>query len=237
MDKTIWNVETYEQFIKELETYSDNKYKNFHFKLLNSDVNLLGVRTPILKKMAKNISVTNYHDWLIYNKHVYYEEIVIHGLIVTYAKSGWDDFIEEFDHFTNYIDNWAACDIVCANAKNFKKNLKRGLEYINLCLNNENVWKKRVGLVLLLDFYINDEYINIVLDLANHQYAEEYYVKMAQAWLISICYIKYPKNTEKFLCNTRIDKWTLNKAISKICDSKRITKENKLRLKKELKRQ
>lgn len=237
MDKTVWNVETYKQFIKDLETYSDSKYKKFHFKLLNSDVNLLGVRTPILKKIAKSISTTNYSDWLKYNKHTCYEEVLLHGLVVTYTKNNWDRFINEFDNFTKYIDNWAACDIVCANAKIFKKHLKEGLNYINLCLNDKNTWKIRVGLVLLLDFYINDDYINTVLKLANQKYSEEYYVKMAQAWLISICYIKYPKITEKFLYNTSIDQWTLNKTISKICDSKRITKETKLRLKKELKRQ
>lgn len=235
MANTIWNYNAYKQFIDELKTYGDSKYRKFHYKLLNSDVKLLGVRTPILKQIAKELSKNNYKDWLKYNDHDYYEETVIHGLVITYAKISWDEFIIAFDNFVMYIDNWAACDIVCANAKVFKKNLKVGLDYICHCLNDQNIWKQRVGLVLLLDFYINDEYITKVLKLADQVNTDAYYVKMAKAWLISICYIKYPQITEKFLYNAKMDTWTLNKTISKICDSKRVTKANKLRLKNEFK--
>ena len=140
-----------------------------------------------------------------------------------------------FNGFIPLIDNWAICDIVCANAKIFKKNLEEGLIYINKCINNHNPWSKRVGLVLLLDYYINDKYIDVVLKLANNIKSDEYYVKMANAWLISICYIKYPNKTETFLNNTKIDNWTYNKAISKICDSTRVEKEAKNKLKEKLK--
>ena len=116
-----------------------------------------------------------------------------------------------------------------------KKNLDKGITYINKCLNNDNSWVKRVGLVLLLDYYINDKYIDIVLTLSNNIKSDEYYVKMANSWLISICYIKYPDKTKIFLNNTKIDNWTYNKAISKICDSKRIDKDTKTKLRSKLK--
>lgn len=87
-------------------------------------------------------------------------------------------------------------------------------------------------MVLLLNYYINDKYIDLILKIANNINSEEYYVKMANAWLISICYIKYPNKTKIFLNNTKIDKWTYNKSISKICDSKRISDKEKIVLKK-----
>ena len=89
---------------------------------------------------------------------------------------------------------------------------------------------------MLLDFYINDEYINKIFELADQVNSANYYVKMAKAWLISICYIKYPSITEEFLYHTKMDNWTLNKTISKICDSKRVNEIDKLRLKKTFKR-
>ena len=236
MAKTIWNDTNYQQFVDELKNYGDSKYREFHFKLLNSDVKLLGVRTPILKKIAKDLCEKDYQGWLKYNRHDYYEETVIHGLVITTIKTSWEEFIIAFDHFVTYIDNWAACDIVCANAKIFKKYQKQGLEYIKSCLHHQNVWKQRVGLVLLLDFYINDEYINKIFELADQANSADYYVKMAKAWLISICYIKYPSITEEFLYHTKMDNWTLNKTISKICDSKRVNEIDKLRLKKTFKR-
>lgn len=235
MDNIVWNQKTYKQFIKEIKTYGDSEYKKFHSKLLKSDISLIGVRTPILKNIAKDLIKTDYKAWLKYNKHQFYEENILHGLVITYAKVSWDEFIMQFDEFVSYIDNWAVCDIVCANAKIFTKNLESGLEYILKCLQDSNYWRQRVGLVLLLDYYINDQYINKVLEIANDVNSKDYYVQMANAWLISICYIKYPKLTNQFLQNTKIDDWTYNKIISKICDSKRVSKEEKQRLKIHLK--
>lgn len=232
MDNIIWNKRTYKEFLKYLESNSDSKYKEFHFNLLNDDIELYGVRTPLLKKIAKDISRTNYKEWLKYNNHKTYEEIIIHGLVLSYLKTDFYGFLDEFDNFIPYISNWAICDIVCANLKIFKNNLEDGLPYICKKINSNNLWQQRVGLVLLLNFYINDKYIDLILKIANNINSEEYYVKMANAWLISICYIKYPNKTKMFLNNTRIDKWTYNKSISKICDSKRINKEEKIVLKK-----
>lgn len=236
MDNINWTKATYNLFLNQLESYSDSKYKNFHSTLIKDSNKLIGVRTPVLKSIAKDISKTNYKKWLKYNKHTTYEETIIHGLILTYLNIDFKNFLEALDNFIPLIDNWAICDIVCANAKIFKKNLEEGLIYITNYLNNSNPWIKRVGLVLLLDYYINDKYIDKVLSIANNIKSNEYYVKMANAWLISICYIKYPIKTEAFLNNTKIDNWTYNKVISKICDSKRITINTKNKLKDKLKR-
>ena len=235
MDNIIWSKETYDLFLKQLESYSDSKYKKFHASLIKDNDKLIGVRTPILKNIAKDISKTDYKEWLKYNNHSTYEETIIHGLVLTYLKADFKHFLELFDNFIPLIDNWAICDIVCANAKIFKNNLEEGLDYINKCLKSNNLWINRVGVVLLLDYYVNDKYISEVLSLSDNICSDEYYVKMANAWLISICYIKHPVKTELFLNNTKIDNWTYNKAISKICDSTRVDKEIKSKLKEKLK--
>ena len=235
MDNIIWSKETYNLFLKQLESYSDSKYKTFHASLIKNCDKLIGVRTPLLKNIAKDISKTDYEEWLKYNNHNTYEETIIHGLVLTYLKVDFRNFLELFDIFIPLIDNWAICDIICANAKTFKNNLEDGVNYINKCLKSNNLWIVRVGLVLLLNYYINDKYIDTVLSLSNDINSDEYYVKMANAWLISICYIKYPDKTKLFLNNTKIDNWTYNKAISKICDSTRVDKEIKIKLKEKLK--
>lgn len=238
MDNTIWTKKEYNLFLKKLESYSDSKYRDFHSSLIkdnNNNNKLIGVRTPILKSIAKEISKTDYKKWLKYNNHKTYEETIIHGLILGYLNINFKDFLDLFDNFIPLIDNWAICDIVCANTKIFKKNLDEGITYINNCLNNDNPWIKRVGIVLLLNYYINDKYIDLVLKIASNIKSDEYYVKMANAWLISICYIKYPIKTEIFLNNTKIDNWTYNKTLSKICDSKRINKDTKIKLRSKLK--
>ena len=96
---------------------------------------------------------------------------------------------------------------------------------------NKNPWSQRFGLVLLLDHYIKEENLDFIYKICKKIKTEDYYVKMAISWLLSICYIKYPSSTLNFLKKANLDKFTYNKTISKICDSKRIDKSVKEKLK------
>ena len=85
---------------------------------------------------------------------------------------------------------------------------------------------------MYLDYYLKEEYIDKILEQINNITSKDYYVQMAIAWLVSIAYIKQKEKTEKFLKNNKLDKFTQNKSISKICESYRITPEEKERVKK-----
>ena len=99
-------------------------------------------------------------------------------------------------------------------------------------LKSTNLWDIRFALVLLLDYYINDDYIDELYSIIDSIKSDDYYVEMANAWLISICFIKYPDKTIKYLLNNNLDKFTYNKSIDKICDSYRVDKTYKDELKK-----
>ena len=225
-----WNKTNYKKFISYLKKISDEKYKNFHNKIIgNKNTKIIGIKVPILKKIAKDISKGNYISFIKENTHIYYEEIMIHGLILGYLKTDEKSLIKLIDEFTIYIDNWAVCDTVCANLKQFKNiNINKLDKY----LNNTNPWVARVGVVLLLDHYMEKENLEYIFNTCNNIKINHYYVKMAISWLISICYIKYPERTLKYLKTNDLDKFTHNKAISKICDSIRINKITKEELKK-----
>ena len=223
-----WNKETYNDFLKYLFTLKDDNYKKFQEKIIKNDnIKIIGIRVPILKKIAKDISKEDYKNFIKYNKHKYLEENILHGLILGYIKEDENDFLKQIDKFIPYIDNWETCDTVCANLKQFKKiNINAVNNYIN-----KNPWSKRFGLVILINHYIKEENLEFIFNLCKNIKAEEYYVKMAISWLLSICYIKYPSNTLNFLKKANLDKFTHNKTISKICDSKRIEKKIKEKLK------
>ena len=88
----------------------------------------------------------------------------------------------------------------------------------------------RAGLVCLLDFYVQPDFLQVIFDRAETlKSREEYYIRMALAWLLAECYIKYPDETFSYLSNSELDKWTLNKTVSKICDSHRVDTELKER--------
>lgn len=217
----------YNTFLEELYSYQDLEYKKFHSKLVKDNNKIIGVRIPILKELARKLAKDNYQAYINNCTHKTYEECVIHGLIIGYAKVDFEEKLTMLDAFLPYNDNWATNDTVAANLKDFKKNREVGYQKILALLKNNKTYYVRFALVLLLDHYLVDDYIDRVLEIANNINSEEYYINMANAWLISACYIKYPDKTKKFLETTKIDNWTYNKAISKINDSYRVSKASK----------
>lgn len=215
----------------DLFEYQDLKYKEFNDKIVNNNVYpTIGIRIPILRKIAKEWAKNDYLDY-INSKHTYYEEYMIHGLILGYIKMPFNDLLKELDKFIPYIHDWGMVDIPVSNLKCFKKNLDEGYEYI-LKLLKGDTFSIRFGLILLLDYYINDKYIDNTLDIVLNIKNNDYYVMMARAWLLSVAFIKYKDKTIKILNNSKIDKVTVNKTISKICDSYRIKEEDKIEVKK-----
>lgn len=221
------NINNYNELLNYLESIKDEKYKQFHSKLLKNDnIKLLGVRTPKLKEIAKYLSKKDYQEF-INTKHSTYEECIIHGLILGYLNIEFESLLEQIDKFIPYIDNWATCDLTVSNLKQFKKNQEQGYEYINKCLKNKNIWKQRLGIVLLNSYYINDNYIDNILELLPTIKTNEYYLEMSIAWCLSTCYIKYPNKTIVILKNNELEKNIHNKTIQKIIESTRINNEEK----------
>ncbi len=217
-------VNNYKDFINYLFKFKDENYKKFNEKLFKENINSIGIRMNTLKDIAKKIDKKTIKLF----KFKYYEEKMIYGLYLGYLKIPFKDVLKEIDDFIIYNDNWAINDSTCSNLKIFKKNLDEGFIFINKYLKSKEPFKIRFALVLLLDYYINEEYIDKILTICNNITNDNYYVKMANAWLISMCYMKYQKKTYNFLLNNKLDDFTINKAISKIKDSYRVSKEDKL---------
>lgn len=224
------NKKEYQKLLKKLYELKDEKYKQFHSRLLkNENIEVIGIRTPELKKIAKEISKNDYKTFIKENTHQTYEECLLHGLILGYIKVNEKELLKLIDDFIPYIDNWAVNDLTVSNLKAFKT---IDLMVINKYINSTNPWEIRFGLTLLLTYYITKENLINIFKICNTITNEHYYVKMANAWLISMCYIKYPKETFKYLKTCKLDKFTKNKSISKICDSYRVDKKQKEEIKK-----
>ena len=221
-----WTKLDYQNFLSYLNDQQDLKYRDFHKSLLNADVNLIGIRTPKLKKIAKEISLGNYDNFIKLNTHKYYEETIIHALVISNLKD-INIVINYIDNFLNYIDNWATCDILCGSLKIVNKNKEIFFNYIKNKIKNPNPWIKRFCFVLLLDYLLEDKYIKEIFNLTNKYNTKDYYVNMAIAWLISIAYIKNKNATINYLKNNKLDNFTHNKAIQKIKESTRTTLEDK----------
>lgn len=223
---TIWNKKTYQEYINYLISIKEDKYKEFHSKLCFTKYEILGIRLPIIRKIAKEISKTNYEDFLKLTKSKYYEEVLIEGLVISTIKDE-TIFDKYFNKYITKIDNWGICDSFC-NSLNIV--IKNPTKYFNLCkklsLSNEE-FISRVGLIIILNYFIKQEYLKDIFNILDSITSDKYYINMAQAWLICELYIYYPQETEKYLKNNKLNNFTHNKSISKIRESYRITKEKK----------
>lgn len=222
----------YNEFISYLYSLQDIKYRDFSKSLMPSkkEYELIGIRMPILKKIAKDISKTNYIDFINKNTHNTFEEILIHGLIIGFIKDDITNVIKLSKEYIPYISNWALCDSYVANLHIMRKYSNECLSLVKWCLKHKKTYYKRVGYVLLLNYMINDDYIDEIFKLCDTYNSEDYYVKMAVAWLISECYPKYKDKTINYLKNNKLDNWTHNKAIQKIRESNRVSIEEKNKL-------
>lgn len=225
----MWDNNRYNDFVKYLYSQQDIKYRDFSKSLMpsNKEYELIGIRIPLLKQMAKAISKEDYIKFIKCNKHSTFEEILIHGLTIGYIKEDIDTIINLSKEYIPYISNWALCDSYVSNLHIMSKYPKKCLTLVKWCLKHKKEYYKRVGYVLLLNYMIEDEYIDIIFELCNSNNSDDYYVKMAVAWLISEVYPKHPDKTINYLKNNKLDKWTHNKSIQKIRESNRVSKEEK----------
>lgn len=213
---------------EELKNLQDKKYKEFHSKLCPGTNNIIGIRIPVLREYAKTLLKENDFKALINNiDDEYYEEIMLQGMLIGLVKSDFNEIKPYIENFIPKIDNWAICDTFCAGLKITKKYKKEMWNLINKYTTSDKEFYIRFAVVMILDYYIEEEYIEADFKIFNNIKSEKYYVQMAVAWAISICFIKYYEKTIEYIKTADLDKFTYNKAIQKAIESYRITKEQK----------
>lgn len=216
-----------EKIRKILLENSDEKYRKFSSSLIPNTDNLLGIRIPFLRKFAKSIAKTCAEEFLREKNCEYFEETMLQGMVIGLVKTDIAQRFELIKDFLPKIQNWSVCDSFCSGLKFVKGNEKEVLEFIKPYIKSEKEFEVRFAAVMLLDYFVNDEYIDMTLTLLDEFIHEAYYAKMAVAWAISICYINYPDKTFEFLKRTKVSPWVFNKSIQKITDSTKIGKDLK----------
>ena len=223
----------YKKIRKELLALADPKYKEFHSSLCPGTDNIIGVRIPVLRNYAKKLSKQEtFKEYISFNKTVYYEEVMLQGMLIGLIKdTDIKEILSIIKNFVPKIDNWAVCDIFCSGLKTVNKNKETVWQFIQKYLKSKKEFELRFAIVMMLDYFIDDKYIDDVLNILDNIKHDGYYVKMAVAWTISVAFVKYPKITMKYLEKNNLDDWTYNKALQKICESFRVSKETKKAIK------
>lgn len=220
-----------EKIQKRLKNEADKKYQKFSSSLLPGVKGILGVRLPVLRKIAKEIYKDDWQSFIA-GSPVYFEEKLLQAMVIGLLKESDNaDILEKITDFIPKIDNWSVCDCFCCSLKYAKTHKDAVWNIVNKYAHSEKEYEIRFAHVMMLNYFIEKKYLNDIFSLAEIFKCDKYYARMGAAWLLSICFIKYPEETLKFLKNTKIDNFTYNKSIQKICESYRVDKAVKQQLK------
>ena len=225
----MWTEEKYPDFRQELFSHGEEKYRKFNEKLLCSELPVIGIRMPVLRKTAKKIAKEDGIGFLQICGRDTHEERLLYGLVAAELSVSYEEFLPYCDFYTEHmVENWAHCDTFCASVKKIiKGHEKEFFQHIEIYLQSENPWAVRVGLVMMLWHYLTEGYLSQVLERTDAVQSEHYYVRMGQAWLLATAWAKDRERMMVYVEQHQLDEWTFHKFIQKCCESYRITKEDK----------
>ena len=158
---------------------------------------------------------------------IYFEEVMLQGIILGYIRLDFDEIVEYIDKYVKKIDNWFMCDNFCKRLKYVNKHKERWQDYIQKQLFSSDEFEIRFGVVIIIYYYIENNYIDNVLEVLNKIDTSKYYASTAVAWALSICYVKFSNETLEYLKRSNIDDITYNRTIQKIVESFQVEDEEK----------
>lgn len=208
----------------------DLEYKNFTSKLIpNVDKKfIIGVRIPIIRKIAKSMSIEEKQKFLKLLPHKYLEENILHSILINEIND-FDKCIFELNNFLRYVDNWSVCDTLKCDV--LCNDLNKAFSYIEQCLESNCVYKVRFAFLMMLKHFVNNDYVDKCNQLAINYKSDEYYINMVIAWYFSYALIFEYDKTINIFENKLLSKWVHNKSIQKAVESYRISDDIKKYLK------
>ena len=210
---------------------AEEDYRRFSASLLPGTEGILGVRLPKLRKLALQLAKGPWREYLSWAEQspfpLAFEERMLHGMVIGAAPTDFEEALRYAQRFIPFIDNWSVCDSFCAGFSSVSKNRERMLDFIQPYLKSPAEFEARFGLVILLDYFVEEPYLPHIFGAVLSLQSVAYYAKMAAAWLLSLCYVKYPRQTEAFLKSAPIDHWILQKTLQKTVEFRRVSTEER----------
>ncbi|MGN0789001.1 MAG: DNA alkylation repair protein [Christensenellales bacterium] len=208
-----------------LESKAKEEYRLFSAKLTPTGYEILGVRMPWQKSLAKDIVKRDRREVLDYLDDatpMNFEELNVYGLSVAYAHLTNQEKMKYMNRYFGLIDNWASCDSIVCACKFMGKKLDTYRDFVWRLAVDDRPFVARAGIVSMMTYYLGDEYVDEVLEQVVKIDDSHYYVSMAVAWLVATALAKDWDRTISVLENRLLDKDTHNRAISKARESYRI---------------
>lgn len=212
----------------ELCTHIDEKYRAFSFSLnKDSALPMLGVRLPVLRKMAADIAREDAFAFLDACDFSSIEMTMLYAYVLGRARGDIATLLAYFDRAVPHIDNWSNCDTLCQSFKQAQKHPEETWAFLMRYRASEEPFTLRVLVVTLMSHFLTDDYIDRVLEILNTTHCDAYYYQMGAAWTVATALAKQRDKTLAFLQTCALDDWTYNKAIQKALESYRVSDKDK----------
>ena len=206
---------------EQLNSLAEEKYKIFTSALTPGKDNILGVRIPLLRKMAAKLVKGDFRSYLSQATDDTMEEVMLQGMVIGSCKAEVEEVLQLAAGFIPKIDCWPVCDGFCSGLKIAITHKERVWEFIQPYLKSDKEYEIRFGVVMLLH-YLAPDYALPAFDHFDRIKHEGYYVKMAVAWVLSMYFVKLPELTFEYLRKNELDLFTYNKALQKIIESRQV---------------
>lgn len=214
---------------EKLFSLADIKYKDFTASLIPTvdKETIIGVRSPALRQLAKELDQDQVQEFLDTLPHTYYEENNLHAFLIGRIKD-YSQCIQRVEDFLPYIDNWATCDSLATPI--FKKHLDQVKEKVYIWLEDDYEYTVRYAIGVLMRYYLDEAFDSIYLDWVRNIDKDTYYINMMRAWYFATALAKQENATYPIFEKELLDVWTHNKAIQKSIESRRISNDLKQKL-------
>lgn len=212
---------------------SDEEYREFNQKLCpDTKRKMLGIRVPQIKNLAKELIKENELKEILINLNdEYFEEVLLQGIVIGYSKLEFENKMNLIREFVPKIDSWAISDTFVPSLRIKKEDLDKAWNFVLPYTKSDKQFEVRFAIIMMLDYFITDEYVDKVLKELDEIKHDGYYVKMGVAWTIAEIAVHFNDKVINYLKNNNLDKFTHNKAIQKMIESRRISNEQKEYLK------
>lgn len=218
--------------LKALVAPNDDEYREFNKRIVATNYENLGVRTPALRKFARELAASSAaEDYLKegLTGEIVYEEVMLYGLVLAACsrKMPLEKVFKHLDSLIPHFDSWAHVDVIISSFKIFHKHREEVFRHFAPLKTHHGEFEKRTFVILLMDFFLDAEHVDFTLEELAGVPQGQYYVDMAIAWALSVALVKRYDRAELLLRHPVFSRFVHNKAIQKARESFRITPEQK----------
>ena len=214
---------------EELESLADSEYRDFTSALIPNveKSRVIGVRLPQIKKLADRVAKNGWREFLSQKPGDTLEEKLLRGFVIGRAKLPIEEHLKLVRDFVPLIDCWSVCDSFVMSLKFVRKNRAEVWEFIKPYFFSSKPYDVRFAVVMTLSYFSDEEYADRVFQIFDSIENDDYYVRMAVAWAVSVFFVHAPEQTWRYLRSNSLDDDTHNKALRKIIESRRVSDEDK----------